>query len=500
MRVPVTEKIHAEKIHQVLLTLFAMVFTLALWGLVNYRASAQLPLAIWTGIGAVSAAGAILEIFMHIRTRRALKAMRSQLEKMSDQPIVGMVMIDDHWPVADLASMLNHYLSKIREEIDEQTRQRREMDLLASAMMAEKNNTEAIIKSISDAVLVLNGFGDLILANRHAEQLFGFSFEKSKGEPVDGLLNQPRIRNMITQAQGDDAQAGSDELWIENSAGEQCCFDVTVCPVFIKDKDLWAIALTLHDVTRERKLAEVKNDFVNHVTHELRTPLSSIKAYIELLLDDELQTADQRSDFYRVIHTEANRLERFIDNILNLSRIESGVMPFKSEPIDVKTELLELKPMIDVQAREKNITVQFDIPDATIINADKDLLRQAITNLLSNAVKYTLEGGSVTLAVEKSDDGKSCRITVTDTGIGIAPEEQDKVFDKFYRTSTGNQAAEGTGLGLALTKKIVEELHEGTLTLVSTMNEGSTFTITLGRQLETDSDKDDQLVEIGSQA
>ena len=468
----------AEKMHEILLALFVMVFAMAIWGLTGQQDAQQLPVTIWAAIGGVSAVGALLELYMHLRTRQALKSIRAQLEKMSHHAEVGMVMIDDHWPVAGLANMINHYLSRIKTEIDEQARRQRELDVFVSAVVAEKNNTEAVIRSISDGVLVCNAFGEILLANWQIGQLFGFDPQETKGKMVTDVIEQSRICNLINQAQNGEKEPANTNLWIADRSGNDRCFDVTVRPVFIQDNDLWAVVVTMHDVTRQKQLAEMKNDFVNHVSHELRAPLTSIKAYIELLMDNELTDRSQRRDFYRIIHAESTRLEAFIDNILNFSRIESGVMPFDPKPTDFSESLNNLVELIRPQADEKGITLTAEIPDQLDINADAVLLRQATLNLLSNAVKYTPDAGHVALKASL-DDNQNINITVKDTGIGISPQDQDRIFQKFYRTQSGDQIASGTGLGLALTKKIVEHLHQGTLNVESTPNEGSSFTITV---------------------
>ena len=229
------------------------------------------------------------------------------------------------------------------------------------------------------------------------------------------------------------------------------------------------------------QLAEVKNDFVSMVSHELRTPLASIKAYVEMLIDGEAADPRTQHQFYDVIQSESNRLGRLIDNILNISRIESGAVHFRKKPEDLRSITLTAIGMIKPQAAQKRIALTHDLPAGPChASVDRSLLDQVLVNLLSNAVKYTLEGGSVHVGL--SVDPATSRIVaqVTDTGVGIQPEDLPRIFEKFFRSETTSRMAPGTGLGLALVKHIVETVHGGRLFVKSEVGKGSCFGFELG--------------------
>jgi len=474
-----------ERLHPILLTLFAAVFGLAIWGLAHRSSPGAVHpgLVLWTAIGAISAIGAILEMIIHQQVNRSLSRMQGQIDRMSREAGTVHAVVADHPAVEGLATMLNHYLSKVQDEIDQQTRQKRELDLLVAAIQAEKDNTEAVIRNISDAVLVFDAMGQLLLANHSAETLLGFSASECRQRSAEDFLEQDRLCNLVSQlrsgANGESALQA--EVWLSDrvEASPGRCFDVTANAVRFAGDQPWAIVLVLHDITRVRELDEMKNEFINHVTHELRAPLSSIRAYVDVLIDDELKLADQRKDFYRIIEAEAIRLEGFIDNILNFNRMESGLMPFVPMTVDVSAKIRGVAELMAFQAREKEIALSVEVAEGVTAAGDRDLLRLALVNLVSNAIKYTPQGGWVKISAEADHEANVCRIRVSDNGIGIAPADQGRVFEKFYRSSDGQHVARGTGLGLPLPRRIVEEFHHGRIEVHSAVKEGTTFVVSL---------------------
>jgi two-component system phosphate regulon sensor histidine kinase PhoR len=220
----------------------------------------------------------------------------------------------------------------------------------------------------------------------------------------------------------------------------------------------------------------MKNDFVSNVSHELRTPLASIKAYIEMLIDGEADDEKTKTEFYEVIQNEANRLSRLIDNILNISRIESGLVKINKQSQSLTVIMKEALEVIAPQAKGKQITLSEQLtPVFYQTIADRDMLYQAVLNLLSNAVKYTPEGGAITVQTEVNEAKKKVMARISDTGVGIPPKDLPFVFDKFYRVEANSRMAKGTGLGLSLVKHIIETVHHGRIFVESTQGKGSTF-------------------------
>jgi len=232
----------------------------------------------------------------------------------------------------------------------------------------------------------------------------------------------------------------------------------------------------LHDVTREKEISQMKNDFVGHVSHELKTPLASITAYSEMLADGEAPDEETRREFYSVIQNQAKRLNRLIEDILNTSRIESGLIKISKEPINLAILIEEQLQMIRSYAEERNIKITRQKPIVfDQVNVDRDMISQVIVNLLSNAVKYTPSGGAVRVETKVDEVESLVRVSVADTGVGIPEDEIDHVFDKFYRVGVNKKQAKGTGLGLNLVKQIVEKLHDGRVFVESQVGVGSTF-------------------------
>lgn len=351
-------------------------------------------------------------------------------------------------------------------------------DLRIRSQLADrqKQHTEAIIYSLRDAVLVVDESDRLLMANAAAAQLFGFDPEQARYQPLEQSI-EPAHKDfvqLIQRCRESATEATRREMQFVRPDGPHT-FDTIVSCVLERDRVLGVVAV-LHDITREKEVSQMKNDFVSHVSHELKTPLASIMAYSEMLADGEADDERTRKEFYQVIQTQAQRLNRLIEDILNVSRIESGLIKVQKEPVSLTILIEQQMQMIKGFAEEKGITVTGQKPIVyDQVLADKDMISQVIVNLLSNAVKYTPPGGTVRIQTEVNEIEEVVRVTVTDTGVGIPADEIAHVFDKFYRVSANNKQAKGTGLGLNLVKQIVEKVHDGRVFVTSQVGVGSTF-------------------------
>jgi two-component system phosphate regulon sensor histidine kinase PhoR len=387
-----------------------------------------------------------------------------------------------HRDLSKVTYAINDLVEQARAVVERAMLQVKELEIQLKVATAERQHAEAIIYSISDAVLVTDPFDELVLANESAARTFDFDLDKAARTPVSGVLKDPKMIEMIQEMRQSNSKSGRRivEHQVKTPVGGRT-FKVTLSCVADqggteRDDQPTGVVAVLHDMTKEKEVAEMKNDFVSSVSHELRTPLASIKAYIEMLIDGEAEDEKTTNEFYEVIQNEANRLSRLIDNILNISRIESGLVKINKQPQSLTVIIKEALEVISPQAGQKSIRLKEQLtPVFYQTLADKDMLYQAVLNLLSNAVKYTPEGGTITVET-LVDEAKKIVITrISDTGVGIPPKDLPFVFDKFYRAEANNRMAKGTGLGLSLVKQIIEGVHKGRIFVESHVGKGSCF-------------------------
>ena len=234
----------------------------------------------------------------------------------------------------------------------------------------------------------------------------------------------------------------------------------------------------LRDIGRQKALQKRNAEFVSAVSHEMKTPLAGIKAYVELLVDGDAEDEQTREEFLEVINSQADRLERLINNMLNLARIEAGVVSVNKNSRSLNELLEEAVHVVHPAAEAKQIELATELSPLYLgVLADRDMLLQSAINLLSNAIKYTPDGGRVTLRSRLAD--QEVTFEVEDTGVGLSEEDCQRVFEKFYRVKKDKTMASGTGLGLPLAKHIVEDVHGGRLSVQSALGAGSTFRVTL---------------------
>ena len=471
--------------------LAALLVAAALWLSAGGWVASWQEAAVWAAI-ALSVGGVVTAVQMVHAHRLQLEVDRlmsfvdglARTEVAAPPPFRSRFGLD---PVAESASGT---FDQLRQRVKQLVAQRRELEVQVRIADAERRHGESILNSIADAVVVTDAFNEIALANEAAARVLGFDRAPARRQPVDRIVRDAALVKLIkdTRAAGDASLRRHVEHRMSREGREET-FDVTVSCLAAANgdgvdepqaKEAAGVVTILRDITREREIAEMKSDFVSAVSHELRTPLSSIKAYLEMLVDGEAQDEQTRMEFYNIIQGETNRLSRLIDNILNISRIESGVVKVQREHISLPAVVHEVVEVMKPQARAKNIELdEAPTPLYFQVFADKDMIYQATMNLVGNAIKYTPEGGRVSVSIGVDEHARSVQVSVEDSGVGIPPEDVPHLFTKFFRVAEHKKLAKGTGLGLNLVKQIVETVHGGRVQVQSQVGRGSRFTFCL---------------------
>jgi signal transduction histidine kinase len=326
---------------------------------------------------------------------------------------------------------------------------------------------------ISSSLLELpdNTQDNLIVRIYDGKHNLVYSTKPGKGQNDETIASLPFVADLFVAIQ---SRNMTPEQWARWNFIVNLSLSILMTTVLIA-----GIVLALRTASRELKVSQMKTDFVSNVSHELRTPLSSVRVFGEFLRLGRVKEEEKIREYGQYIETESRRLTQLINNILDFSKIESGRKTYQFEKADVAEVISETLKTLEVQLKQNGFTINFEAPRSPLPLAviDADAVAQAFMNLLDNAVKYS--GAEREIGVRLDHGEGFIRLTVTDQGIGIPREEQEKIFEKFYRVSTGLvHDVKGSGLGLSLVKHIVEA-HRGRVTIKSEPGRGSSFTIHL---------------------
>jgi len=336
---------------------------------------------------------------------------------------------------------------------------------------------------LPDAALATNQYGEIVWANQAARKLFTLEIDENSPLPAARQLSCAALVDLLGETlKRQSTVHRTTEVDVAVAGGESCWYRVSCRALFSEGEDrtpeLNGAVLVLADIRSERGIQKRHAEFVSAASHEMKTPLAGIRAYVELLLDGEAEDEATREEFLTVIDTQSDRLQRLIENLLNLARIEAGVEKVDKQNHSLNELLESVCSVVQPSVEQKEITLAADLSPMYLgVLADRDMLMQSAINLLSNAIKYTESGGKVTLRSRMEEN--AAVFEVEDTGVGLTDEDCAKVFEKFYRVKKDQKMAPGTGLGLPLAKHIVEDVHGGRLTVSSRLGVGSIFRISL---------------------
>jgi two-component system, OmpR family, phosphate regulon sensor histidine kinase PhoR len=346
-----------------------------------------------------------------------------------------------------------------------------ETSLAYQAASDERSTLAAVLASTQDAVIVLNQAGVVLLANGAVQPMLGMTPDDLTGRPLLEAVDYVPLRQLFAVG-----RPGTSELALPDGRVAQA----SLVPVTTPFGEPVGTAAILRDITLLKNLDQMKNDFVNTVSHDLKNPITVIAGLADLMLmagpGDERHRARSQ-----VIRDTAQHMSELVSDLLDLGKIEAGLDPYR-EPTDLIPLIGEALRMVTPHAEARRIVLRADLPGEAWVSVVASRMRQALINLIDNGVKYTPEGGHVcVVAVFSAGSGGAGMVTVrvTDTGIGIPARDLPHVFDKFYRVQdTATRGISGTGLGLAITKSIVDA-HDGHIRVESVEGAGTTFVVEL---------------------
>ncbi|RMF99495.1 MAG: PAS domain S-box protein [Planctomycetota bacterium] len=379
----------------------------------------------------------------------------------------------------DILTEIAERISSLHERTLLTEQQQVASEMRIQRIVQELELNRVLVDAMPDAILVTDSYGKIESANPAACKLFGLSPEaiREDGRTIVEAIQLAEVRDVLLE---DLRHKRTAERVRELKIGEdpQNSKTLRVLTRKIGEGPRQFLVAVIRDMTDLQQLRQRHAEFVSAVSHEMKTPLAGIRAYVELLVDGDAEDEETREEFLETIQCQADRLQRLIDNLLNLARIEAGVIKVKKEPRALNEILDDAFRIVAPQGEAKQITMHKELSSLYLpVLGDRDLLLQAAINLLSNAVKYTPNGGEVTLRSRVVGD--AVVFEVEDTGVGLSEEDCKRVFERFYRVKKDSQMASGTGLGLPLAKHIVEDVHGGTLSVKSELGKGSVFVATI---------------------
>jgi len=348
------------------------------------------------------------------------------------------------------------------------------------ALTEQRDELEAILRSMTEAVVLTGARGEVILLNGQARKTFALNAEANyQGRDFVELCRDPRLQEFVAGSTGSpNGDITTAEVHIQNPSPRYLA--VSAAPVRRASGNGIARLFVFHDITQLKTYETMRADFVANLTHEIRTPLSALYGYAETL-EHGVEDPETAKRFLGIIERQAKRLARLVDDLLSLSNLERGLSPLKLEEVAARSVLEDAAELMRERAERGGVTLTIEAPrELAPIHLDRDKMHQVFLNLIDNAIKYTPRGGRVTLIARAAGHSPAAiEMIVADTGEGIPAADIPRLTERFYRVDRArSRELGGTGLGLAIVKHIVQ-LHHGSMNIESRVGEGTTVTISL---------------------
>ena len=373
-----------------------------------------------------------------------------------------------HGVTEGMTADLNKNINKLARNLSELSIQE---EMKAKQLRTVLNNTDSGLALIDEK-------GYIHIVNSKFLNLFGKSKSNYVGYLYYDVIPHEEIQQTVQEAFLYEKNV-KNSFTIPDDIGKRY-IEIVGAPIFNERNILKGTVIVLYDITELKRVAIMRKDFVANVSHELQTPITSLRGFAETLLDGNQKDRQTEENFIKIIYDESKRLQYLVEDLLTLSTLEKEDFRLFLRKVNILEVTEEIQPIIMQKAAAKNITFKISIEKNYLLMADREKLKQVLLNLINNAVSYTPENGKVSLIVDEADE--YIRFHVKDNGIGIEEDNLPRLFERFYRVDKDrSRNTGGTGLGLAIVKHIVE-VHEGKITVESKINEGSTFTVYIPKE------------------
>src|SRR6266516_4103692 len=342
------------------------------------------------------------------------------------------------------------------------------------ARAQSQDEQQASFNSMVEGVLLLDGLERVRLVNQALEQLFGLSGDM-RGRTVMEALRLHELQELVIRVRAEGQVLGFE---LELPGFDKRCLQVNATALLDQNGKRQGMILVFHDLTRLKQLENTRQEFVANVSHELRTPLSMIKGYVETLIHGAKDDPNVATRFLQTIEKHADRLTYLIEDLLTISRLESGQIVMNIQKVELRPVANDVVNDLHSRATDKRVVLENQVPPDLVVRADADRIQQVLFNLVDNAIKYGATEGHVWIGALAVDD-QMIEVSVRDNGPGIPQDAIERVFERFYRADKARSREQGgTGLGLSIVKHIVQS-HGGEVWTKSTVGQGTTFLFTL---------------------
>ena len=419
----------------------------------------------------IALAATPISLYISRRISQPLSEMKDNAERFASGKLDSRIRVEGPDDVIRLAEALNQMAAQLDDRIHTVT--------------AQRNEQEAILSSMTEGVIAVDSGQTVLSMNQAAAKLLDVPSGFASGQPVAMVMRNKQLQEFVSKALAS-AETVEQDIVFHRGESEQV---LKVIGTALKDFNQMPIGavIVLNDVTRLKRLENMRRDFVANVSHELKTPITSIKGFVETLLGGALDSPEDSKRFLEIVAGQSDRLNAIIEDLLVLSRLEQD-----AETVEIVIEESGLKPVLEMaiqacapKASRKKIHVDLNCPENLHSRINSQLLEQAMINLIDNAIKYSLP--STQVRVDVSLDNGEITLAVTDEGRGIEREHFPRLFERFYRVdSDRSREMGGTGLGLAIVKHIAQ-VHGGSVSVDSSVGKGSTFRIHLPANNAADS-------------